>query len=160
MIRAAQWTLRALLAALLLASGVGKLLDNRAFAEIIATYQLGIPEPLLLPLGLAVSLVELGMGIAILAGIQLRWMAIGTIGVHVGYTALAALTNLRGLDLPNCGCFGVFLARPMTWTNVVEDAVLTLISIAFFLVVGPLARAGEDLETSDGAHAPPLEQRG
>jgi len=140
-------------------SAVGKLLDNRGFAEIIATYQFGIPEPLLLPLGLAVSLFELAMAIAIFAGIALRPMAVLTIVVHLGYTLLATLTNLRGLDLPNCGCFGVFLARPMTWSNVIEDAILTALGAGFYAALAIASKeSSTDAETSDdpSSEAPAL----
>ena len=150
--------LRGFFGLLLLITAVGKLLDNRGFAEILATYQFYIPEPLLLPLGLAISLGELGMALAIFAGVQLPRMAQLTILLHAGYTALAALTNLRGLDLTNCGCFGVFWARPMTWLTVAEDVVLTLMAIAFYAGVRPLARArpgnaSRELDRSPGRGA-------
>jgi hypothetical protein len=38
------------------ATGLAKLLDNRGFAQVIASYQLGLPGLFLLPLGLCVSL--------------------------------------------------------------------------------------------------------
>jgi uncharacterized membrane protein YphA (DoxX/SURF4 family) len=121
--------LRTLFCVLMLTTALGKLLDNRGFADVIATYQFPIPEPLLLPLGLIVSLVELAIGFAILTGFQLRSAALGTVAVHVGYLSLAVITNLRGIELTNCGCFGVFLARPMTWGTVIEDAILLALSL-------------------------------
>ena len=43
--------LRLFLGLLFTATGLAKLLDNRGFAEVIASYQLGLPGLLLLPLG-------------------------------------------------------------------------------------------------------------
>jgi len=116
---------------LLGASAVGKLLDNRGFAAVIETYEFGIPSALLLPLGLAVSLAELALAGLIYQGRHLHTAARVTLLVHAGYLALAVLTNLRGLQLENCGCFGVFLARPMTWYTVVEDLILVLLAAGF-----------------------------
>jgi uncharacterized membrane protein YphA (DoxX/SURF4 family) len=48
--------IRYFLGVLFMATGIGKLLDNRAFAQVIATYQLAIPESLLLPLALSIAL--------------------------------------------------------------------------------------------------------
>lgn len=130
-----QNALRIFFGLLMLTTAVGKLLDNRGFADVLVTYQLGIPEGVLLPLGLAVSLFELALFVYILRGIRLREVAIATIVLHLGYVSLAVLTNLRGLNLENCGCFGVFLARPMTWATVVEDVVLLALSCLFYLSV-------------------------
>ena len=51
---------------LVIGTGVGKLLDNRDFADVILTYQFGIPHKLAMVLGLGVSLFELILGIYIL----------------------------------------------------------------------------------------------
>ena len=129
------WFLRLFFAAVLVVSSVGKLLDNRGFAQVIGTYQLGIPERALLPLALIFSLGELALGVAVLCGIQLRQMSAATIALHVFYLTLASATLLRGLQLANCGCFGVFWVRPLDGVTVVEDVVLTLLSVGFWLCV-------------------------
>src|SRR5262245_14243887 len=112
---------RMLFGLMLLATALGKLLDNRGFAELIAAHQLGIPSALLLPLGLVISLAELLVGLAICAGSSLRVMSAATLSIQAAYLGLALATNVRGLRLANCGCFGVFLARPLTWFTVFED---------------------------------------
>jgi len=43
------------------------------------------------------------------------------------------------LRLSNCGCFGVYLRRPLTWATVAEDAALVLFSLLLFA----LARRNE-----------------
>jgi uncharacterized membrane protein YphA (DoxX/SURF4 family) len=140
--------LRALFCVLLLTSALGKLLDNRGFAAVIGTYQFSIPEPLLLPLGLVVSLVELALGLAILMGFRLRSAAQLTVAAHLGYLSLAVITNLRGIALVNCGCFGVFLARPMTWYTVLEDAILVLLALGFLWTVSPRASPARSSDQS------------
>ncbi|MGH8592772.1 MAG: MauE/DoxX family redox-associated membrane protein [Gammaproteobacteria bacterium] len=129
------WAIRSLLGALFLATGIAKLLDNRGFAQVIATYELSIPEPGLLPLALGVSLLELAVGMNILRGRRLKQNVLATLVFHIGYTALAAATLVRGLPIENCGCFGVFLARPLRWSTVGEDLALTAVSaVGVFLL--------------------------
>jgi uncharacterized membrane protein YphA (DoxX/SURF4 family) len=137
--RVITWFLRIFFGLLLVTSAVGKLLDNRGFAQVIETYQLPLALPLLLPLALLFSLGELVLGLAVFAGVQLRVMAQLTIALHAFYFTLATTTVLRGLKLKNCGCFGVFLARPVTWQTSIEDAVLTGLAVGFWLCVRPAA---------------------
>lgn len=40
-----------------------------------------------------------------------------------------SVTLWRGLAIANCGCFGVFLARPLTAQTVVEDVVMLGMSL-------------------------------
>ena len=119
-------------AVLVIATGIGKLLDNRGFADVILTYQFGIPHPLAMVLGLAVSLFELFLGIFILLEKNQNRNAILLILMHFGYVLLAAVSNIRELNLLNCGCFGVFWGRPLTWWTVVEDLILVVFSFVFY----------------------------
>lgn len=127
--------LRWFFVALLFSTAIGKLLDIQGFAAVLHTYQLFIPYIVLAPLGLGISLFELVLGTALIARVQLRLCALLLILMHSGYVILAVITNLRGLELDNCGCFGVFLARPMTWITVVEDIVLTVLSALLYWTV-------------------------
>ena len=133
--RIAFWPLRVFFALLLLATGTGKLLDVSAFADVIATYELPVPEEMMLPLGVAITLFELGLAAWMIAGIRLRSCAGVVIAMHVGYTMLAATTLVRGLELESCGCFGIFLARPLTSQTVLEDATLVALGIVLYLAV-------------------------
>ena len=125
--------LQLLIGVLLLTTALGKLLDNRGFAEVLLTYDL-YPAATLLPLALALSLVELFLALWILSGIGLKYSAGVAVLLHAQFTLVAIISNVRGLDIPNCGCFGVFWARPMTWFTVLEDAVLTLACLTLFLL--------------------------
>ena len=121
--------LRLFLGLLFTATGLGKLLDNRGFAQVIASYQLGLPGLFLLPLGLCISLAEVWIGTNLLRAERVRLCLWGTLLFQVGYGALAAMTLRRGIALDNCGCFGVFLGRARCdGRRVLEDAVLAAIS--------------------------------
>jgi Methylamine utilisation protein MauE len=126
---------RYFLGLLFVATAVGKLLDNRGFAQVIDNYQLGIPDVALLGIALAISLLELLIGINILRGRSLSMSVLATLGFHLGYASLALVTLLRGIALSNCGCFGVFLARSLKWSTVVEDLVLAAISLVCWLML-------------------------
>ncbi len=119
-------------ALLVIATGIGKLLDNRGFAEVILTYQFGLPLTMALILGLGVSLFELFLGIFIILEKNQVRNGLLLILMHFGYVALATVSNIRGLNLQNCGCFGVFWGRPLTWWTVVEDLILLAASILFY----------------------------
>jgi uncharacterized membrane protein YphA (DoxX/SURF4 family) len=126
---------RYFLGLLFVSTAIGKLLDNRGFAHVIDTYQLGIPDTALVGLALSISLLELLIGINILRGRSLRMNILATLGFHLGYASLAFVTLLRGIALSNCGCFGVFLARSLKWSTVGEDLLLALISLVCWLLL-------------------------
>ena len=118
------WLLRLLLGGVLLASGVGKLLDEAGFVEVLRTYRLGLPDLALWPLALAVTAVETVAGSLILAGRQLRMAAWVALAINAVYFVVLTASLLRGLELDNCGCFGVYAARPLRWYSPLEDVVL------------------------------------
>ena len=118
------WVLRLLLGGVLLASGIGKLLDEAGFVEVLQTYRLGLPGFALWPLALAVSAVETVTGSLILVGRRLRPAAWVALAINAVYFLVLAASLLRGLELDNCGCFGVYAARPLRWYSPFEDLAL------------------------------------
>lgn len=124
--------IRFVLAAVLLVTGVGKLLDLRGFGEIIANYR-ALPDALVLPAGTALTLAELGLAAWLLSG---RWLSAAGLlaaAMHLGYFGWSAIALARGLNISNCGCFGVFLARPLTPLTLLEDGLLFLVAASLFL---------------------------
>ena len=115
--------LRLFLGLVLLATAAGKLLDVRGFAAVLATYE-AFPESALVPLALAVPLAELALAVWLFSGRRLAGAAGAALALHLLYAVWAAATLARGLRLPNCGCFGVFLPSPLGWRTVAEDLVL------------------------------------
>lgn len=85
-----------------------------------------LPEPILLGAALSISLFELALGIRCWKREAPRAWAVAT-AMNAGYTLLALSSLLRGLTIENCGCFGVFLARPLGWNTVAEDLALTVV---------------------------------
>jgi len=126
--RRAGVVLRFVIGLVLLATGAGKLLDLRGFAGVLRTYE-AFPEGALLPLALAIPLVELAIALWLFSGRRLAGAAIAAVAIHAAYAGWSAVSLIRGLKLSNCGCFGVFLARPLDWATVVEDLVMAGLSV-------------------------------
>lgn len=116
---------------MLLVASVGKLLDNRHFAEILFQWQL-FPRWSLLTIGIIASLSELILAIGLFSGKYLPLMAIATSAFHFGYAGMTAFTLLRGISLPDCGCFGIFSPHPLDWVMVWEDSGLALLALFLY----------------------------
>jgi hypothetical protein len=56
--------------------------------------------------------------------------AAGLAGLAVAcfWSVLAAQAFARGLELDNCGCFGAYLAQPLRWWVLVEDAYMLVLA--------------------------------
>ena len=120
--------LRILLGLLLAFTAIGKGLDLSGFAKVIGTYDV-LPEVFWFPTAVVMTLIEGTLSIMLLGQYKLRGAALGSVGLHMAFTIWAAVALLRGLTIENCGCFGVFLARPLAWSTVLEDGVLLALSI-------------------------------
>jgi hypothetical protein len=128
-----RFALRVFLGLVLFATAAGKLLDVRGFASVLGSYE-AFPDEALLPLAVAVPLVELALALWLFSASRLIAAARAAVALHAVYAVWAAATLTRGLRLPNCGCFGVFLPRPLTWRTVLEDLVMVGLS-AWLLVL-------------------------
>lgn len=114
-------------------AGIGKLLDNRHFAEVLAQWRL-FPELILLPLGVATSLAELALAAWLFSGWRLAQAALAAVAFHLVYVAATVITLLRGIRLPDCGCFGILFPHALDWTMAIEDLVLAGICLALYLI--------------------------
>ncbi len=133
---------------LLLATATGKSLDIQGFADVIQTYQFGLPDIIAYAVAVAVILFELGLAISILFNYRQRINAILLTLMHTGYVILAATTLYRGIELKNCGCFGVFLQRSLTIQTVYEDLVLVLVSLLFYFSIDDGKRIDDSKRTA------------
>ncbi len=106
-----------------LGSAIGKSLDFSGFIDVLRTYQV-FHEAALWPVAVIVTAVELGLGIWLLSGWLLQTSALVTAGLNGLYAVWMTVTLFRGLELDNCGCFGVYFARPLTWISPLEDLVM------------------------------------
>ena len=148
--RSPYWLLRICLGVVILGAGVGKALDVPGFVAVMRTYELGLSEETLWPVAAGVILFELGLGSWILSGRRLRVAAQLSAVMHVGYLILLTDALRRGLELQNCGCFGVFLARPLEWYTPLEDAALIAASYGLFYLSGATRRGDRDV-AAEGA---------
>lgn len=120
--------LRVSIGLLLLTTAAGKLLDVPGFARILGSYR-ALSDASLLAAALAIAIVELGLSIWLLSGWRTAGAALASAALHLVYAGWSTAGVLRGLKLSNCGCFGVFLARPLGWSTVVEDTSLVALSL-------------------------------
>jgi hypothetical protein len=127
--------LRTFIGLVLFTTAAGKLLDVRGFARILGSYQ-ALPEGLLLPLAFAIPITELALSIWLFSALRLAAAALTSAAVHFAYATWSAVGVLRGLQLPNCGCFGVFLARPLGWNTVAEDTLMVGLSLWLLTLAG------------------------
>ena len=118
--RSARALLRVAIGAILFATAVGKLLDVPGFARVLGTYR-AIPDALLLPAAIAIPAAELLVALWLWSGRRPFGAAVAAFVMHSAYAAWSASAVLRGLELSNCGCFGVFWPRRLGWSTVVED---------------------------------------
>ena len=129
------WLIRLSLGGVIVAAGIGKFLDVKGFVGVIDTYKFNLPRPVAWIIAVLVSAFELSLGIWILSGYQLYWAAIASIFMHAGYAVLLTITLARGIKLNNCGCFGVFLARPLRWFTPLEDVALIIVSYVLLKLI-------------------------
>jgi Methylamine utilisation protein MauE len=123
-----RWSLRLALAAINLGAALGKALDLPGFVRVLKTYQL-FPVWSLWPMAILAVLVEGTLGVWLLTGRRLVVAAALSAFVSAMYGIVLSITLARGLELSNCGCFGVFLPRPLRWFSPVEDGVMVLASL-------------------------------
>lgn len=117
------WVCRLVMGLVCLASALGKSLDLPGFIEVLATYRL-IPDWGLWPVGLGVTGLEWVLALWLLSGWRIESGALVALVLFGLYTAGLVITLLRGLNLPNCGCYGVFFPQPLRWYSPLEDMVL------------------------------------
>lgn len=117
-----------LLAALHAATGIGKLLDLQGFAAVLGEYRL-LPAALHWPAAVGMTALELGIALGLMLRRWRRRAALAAAALAAVNGAVLMLTLWRGLALVNCGCFGVFLARPLRWTSPLEDLALVVLAL-------------------------------
>ena len=123
--------LRVLIALVLLAAAIGKLIDLPGFTLVLRGYRF-FPVPLLWPVAVVNTGTELLLACWLLWGRALRRAAQAATALHLLYAAWTAFMLLRDEPILNCGCFGSFIARPLSWATVAENLVLTALCLALY----------------------------
>lgn len=129
---ALHYALRWLLGLTLAATSVGKALDIPGFHDVLETYDI-FPGWSLWLLAVAMPIIEAGIAAAVLSGKRLGAGIVASLLLHGSFAILLTIELARGLHLENCGCFGVFLARPLVWYTPLEDVALLAITAGIAL---------------------------
>ena len=115
---------------LLSAMVAGQLSSFDAFRSALGGYDLVGDGP---GTGAIIVGVELAAALGLLASAsapRLIGRAAGIAGLAVAsfWSILAAQAFARGLELDNCGCFGAYLAQPLQWWVLVQDAYMLVLA--------------------------------
>jgi len=100
------------------------------FAVQIDSYQL-LPAWAVTPLAQALPFLELALGVLLLLGYQLRFVAGATSALLLVFFSVMLRTYLKGLEI-NCGCFGP--SEALSVKTLLRDGLLLLVSLALTVV--------------------------
>jgi len=144
--------LRLALAAVLLWAGGAKIGDLPASVRAVRAFAL-LPEALARPVGYGLPVLELALGLLLLAGLLTRYAAVFSALLMVGFLVGIISAWSRGLAI-DCGCFGgggpTDPARTQYPLEVVRDAAI----LAGALVLARWPRSRYSLDTSLGLVVP------
>lgn len=116
--------------ALLAGMAAGQLASFGAFREALSGYHVSLDAA-------STSAVVIGVELAAALGLLASASAPRSIGRAAGiaglaaasfWSILAAQAFARGLELDNCGCFGAYLAQPLRWWILGEDAYMLVLA--------------------------------
>ena len=122
---------RVVLAAVLVAAGLGKLADRAGSRRAVVDF--GIPKRMAGPVALLLPLAELGAAAALLPATTARWGALVALLLLSAFVVAIAVNLARGRK-PDCHCFGQLHSAPAGWSTLVRNLVLA--AGAGFVVVG------------------------
>jgi uncharacterized membrane protein YphA (DoxX/SURF4 family) len=130
---------RVVLGLVFLLAGISKAMDMHSFAGEISAYQM-MPAALVQPMSIALPLLEVLLGLYLLAGLMQRWAAVAAGALLLVFIVAMAQAMARGLTL-DCGCFGNTLGLSafrdtVSAGTIIRDAVLLLLAIHLALVPG------------------------
>ena len=106
------------------------------FAYILSAYDV-IPKDFTLPAAAVIPWVELFVGWALILGFQTRLAAAAAGALFVAFMGAVGSTVLRGIALPNCGCFGEALHFTPLQAFVMDTCLLVLCWFGWRMGPGP-----------------------
>ena len=123
---------RLLLGIVFVVAGLLKLPDPAAAVRAVRAYRL-LSEPLVGPVAFGLPVVEIAIGLALLAGVFVRTAALASAVLLVVFLVGVGSAWARGLQI-DCGCFGgggqVAAADTAYPAEVLRDAALLLVALA------------------------------
>ena len=125
-------------------AGISKLRHRELMAGIVANYRL-LPEPLVVPVARALPVVELTLGLALLAGGQ-RVAVLPAALLLLLFAAAMAINVRRGRTHIDCGCGRSQLRQTVSWPLVWRNLVLAALVLPRLLPAP--GTSGLDLATA------------
>ncbi|MGY1651931.1 MauE/DoxX family redox-associated membrane protein [Geodermatophilus sp. SYSU D01119] len=123
---------RFLLGGVLVVAGALKLPDPAEAVRAVRAYRL-LPEALVGPVAFGLPVVEVAVGLALLAGVFVRTAALAAAVLTAVFAAAVASAWARGLQI-DCGCFGgggeVAAGETGYPAEVARDVALLLVALA------------------------------
>jgi uncharacterized membrane protein YphA (DoxX/SURF4 family) len=108
---------RFVLGSIFVLSGMSKLGNSSAFADSIRSYEVGLPDAIVSTMATVLPIIELGLGVWILAGLFTRFAAAVAGGMMVVFMIAIGQAWARGIEA-DCGCFAGGGSTPSFAENV------------------------------------------
>lgn len=103
---------------------------------VIANYRL-LPRVAVAPVAMLLPPLEMGVAILLLSAQLLAWTLPGAIALLLLFAAAIAINLTWGRADIDCGCGQSFLRQTLSWMLVARNAVLALLLLPSFVVLGP-----------------------
>lgn len=116
---------------------LGQALSWGAYTEAVRSYSVAGADALA-PVLFAGEVLA-GLGLLFPPRVRGQRPAAGWVGLGVAslWSVLAVQAFVRGLVVPNCGCFGAYLSQSLAWWVLLEDAAFVALGV---LVVHRVSR--------------------
>jgi uncharacterized membrane protein YphA (DoxX/SURF4 family) len=98
-----------------------------SFAATIQSYKLALPDEAVIFAARTLPGFELALGVLLLIGVQLRWVAAAASLLLLTFFAVLVRSYALGMNI-ECGCFGP--GEQLTWKTLLRDGLLLLVSIS------------------------------
>ncbi|MBI3484099.1 MAG: DoxX family protein [Acidobacteria bacterium] len=98
-----------------------------SFAATIQSYKLPLPDQAVMFAARTLPWFELALGVLLLIGVQLRWLATAASLLLLVFFAVLVRSFALGMNI-DCGCFGP--GDQLTWKTLLRDGLLLLVSIS------------------------------
>lgn len=149
-----QLLLRLTLGGLLLLAAITKLTDRAAFQTAVAEYKL-LPHTLERPFAAALPVVELTLGVLLLAGLGTAIAAWVAVPVFLSFSIAIGVNMARGREL-DCHCFGSVQSEPIGWPALIRSS--TLVVASLIVALGASAFGAIDALLRDPDGLPPASE--
>jgi uncharacterized membrane protein YphA (DoxX/SURF4 family) len=141
-------TIRIILGAVFLLSGIGKLInpsDVQYLVELLASEFYWLIE-YAGPIVKTTSVVELTLGGFLLWGRYIKWALGGTLAMLAGFSSVLGYFYFQGMSVESCGCFGAFGFASGIEFTLLRNLVLGLMVVGGFVLIAKGKTASESAE--------------